>query len=91
MRLAYEMLQHLFGNLKVRNDPVSHRANRNDVAGCSAKHLFCLHPDSFDVIGRFIDSDDRGLTYHHSPPTSENKRVCSAQINSQVTRPKAGN
>ena len=59
--LADEVLKHLLRDFKVGDDTILHRANRNDVAGRTAQHVFRISPNSFDLIGYFINCNDRGF------------------------------
>ena len=50
MRLADEVLQHLFRSFKIRDDTIAHRPDRYNIAGCSAQHLLGALAYGFDLI-----------------------------------------
>ena len=65
MRLADEVLQHLFRYGEVSDDAIFEGADGCDVAGRSAEHILCFRTDCLDNAATastvFPDSDDRGF------------------------------
>ena len=65
MGLSDEVLEHLFSQVKMGNNPISHRFDGNDVHRRAAQHLLGLMSDRFHLTvgsvnshnGRFIDND----------------------------------
>ena len=59
--LLDEVRQHLLGDVEVGDDPVLHRLDGDDVAGCAAEHLLGLAADGFDPAVDLVHRDDGGL------------------------------
>src|SRR4029450_1138996 len=57
LRLADEMLKHLFGDFEIGDDTVFHRADGHNIGRCAAEHILGLRANSLDVFGYLIYSD----------------------------------
>ena len=53
-----KVLQHGLGNVKIRNDPVLHRTDRNDVARRTADHLLGFRADLQHFVSLTVHSND---------------------------------
>src|SRR6185437_12697032 len=56
-----EVPQHLLGDVEVGDDAVLERPHGEDAVGGAAEHPFGLETDAFDLAGRALDRDHRGL------------------------------
>src|SRR6266700_4063521 len=59
--LADEVLQHLLRDFEVGDHAIFHRSDSYDIAGCSSQHVFRIATYGFDLVGYFVDCDDRRL------------------------------
>ncbi len=78
------MLKHFFRYFKVGDNAVLHRADGDDVARRTAKHLFCVAPDGFNLVRNFVDRYDRRLGHDDASAFRINKRVCCSEIYCQI-------
>jgi hypothetical protein len=86
VRFADKMLEHFFRDLEIGDDAVLHRADRDDIARRPAEHFFGVAPDRFDLVGHFVDGDDRRLAHDNAASLRINERICRAEINCQIAR-----
>src|SRR4030095_1999625 len=84
LRLADEMLKHLFGDFEIGDHPVFHRADGHNIGRCATEHLFCVPAKSLDVIGYLIYSDGRGFINDDTTGLAEHERVRGSEINGQI-------
>lgn len=85
MRLPDEVLKHFLRHFKIRDDPVLHRADRDDVARRAAQHLLRVTADRLNLIRDLIDRNDRRLTHHDAPSLRINQRIGRSEIDRKVT------
>ena len=83
MSLADEVLQHLLRHLKVGDNAVLHRADRNNVARCAAKHLLCVAAYGLDLIRDLVDRNDRRFRDDDAATLCVNERIGRAEIDRQ--------
>ena len=86
MRFLNEVVEHLLGNFKIRDNTVLHRLNCYDVAGRPSEHLFGILTDGFDPPCCLIDRYNRGLVHDDALRPRIDARVSGAQVNGQVIR-----
>ena len=88
VRLLDEVGQHLLCNFEVGNNPVLHRFDGDNIAGCTAKHLLGLTSNGLDPSVDLVDGNDRRLVNNDPFATSVNTSVSCAKINGKITRKK---
>ena len=87
-----EMTHHLFGHLKVGNDPVLHGPNRHNITGRTPQHILGIlahRQDTFDRAPRHLHSDHAGLVRNNPLPLNIGQGGRGSEINGQVVREKA--
>ena len=84
MSLLNKVIQHALGDFKIRNDPVFHRANGNDITGRTAQHVFGFTAYRFDFTVVLVDSYYRRFVDDDDLTISIDQGVRGAQINGMV-------
>ena len=84
MRLLDEVIEHLLGDLEVRDDAVLHRTDGDDVARRAPEHLLGLRADGLDAVGDVVDGHDRRFANDDSLAPREDERVRRPQVHGQV-------
>jgi len=75
VRLLDEVIQHLLGDFKVRNDAVLHRLDGDDVARSAAQHLLGLFAHGLHFAGVLVDGDNGRLIDDDAFAGSEDEGV----------------
>ena len=82
VNFADEMFDHFFGHVKIRYNPVTHRAYGLDRTGCTAQHQFSVLAKSqsffltvFDLIGH-----NRRLIQNNALASDINQSIRSTQV-----------
>ena len=86
VRLLDEVAEHPLGDLEIGDHAVLHRADRLDVAGRAAEHLFRLGADRFDLVGQFVEHDDRRLAHDDAAIPGIDEGIGGAEVDRQVVR-----
>ena len=79
-----KIFQHGLSDVKIRNDPVLHGTDGNDVARRAADHLLGLRTDFQHLIGLAVHSHNGRLTDNDPFAFTMHQRICGAKINSQI-------
>ena len=83
-RFMNEIFQHGLGNIKIRDHPVLHRADRHNIARGTADHLLGFRPDLQHLIRLAVHRHHRRLPDNNAFPLTMHQRVCRAQIDPQI-------
>ncbi|MNE27567.1 hypothetical protein D3C80_1209830 [compost metagenome] len=86
MNLADEVLDHLFGDFEVGDDPVAHRTDGFHVAGRAAQHLLGFQADGVDDLAAadVAQGDDRRLVQDDALAAHVDQGVGRPQIHRDV-------
>ena len=88
MHLTNKMPQHRFGNLEVRNNTIAQRADRYNIARCSAQHTLGVITDSDDLITTSFNRYDRRLSEHDAMVFNINECVGGSKVDTNIARTK---
>ena len=80
-----EVLQHYFGDVKIRDHSVLHRLYGDDIGGRPPEHLFGLVPYGKHLLAVPVERDDRRLIDHNPAPLRIHKGIGRPEIDGQVT------
>ena len=89
VHLVDEVVQHLLGDIEVRDDPVAQRPDGDDVARRPAHHLLGLRADGQHPLGSAVNGDHRRLVDHDAAVAHVNQGVGSPQVDADVERKQA--
>ena len=84
--LADEMLDHFLGGVEIRDDAITHRADRLDAAGGPAKHEFCILANGQDFLDPVFDviRDHRRFGQNDALTLYIDQRVCCPEVDRHV-------
>ena len=88
MHLADEVLDHLLGDLEIRDDTIAHRSDRLDIAGRAAQHHLGLITDGQNlVLAPLVDDRHDGrLVEHDAPPLHIDQRISGPEVDGHIGR-----
>ena len=85
----YKVAQHRFGDLKIGDDAMAHRAYRDDVAGRAAQHSLGLFADGEDAGRAGLDRNYGRLAKDYPLVLQVYERRGSAQVDAHIIRKQA--
>ena len=88
MHLADEMLDHLFGGVKVGNHALAHGADRFDAAGGPAQHKLCVFAHGQHLFDAVLDviGDNRRFGQDDALAFDINQGVRGPEVDGHIGR-----
>ena len=88
MHFVDEVLDHLLGDIDVRDHAVAERADRLDLVGGLAHHQLGVVTDRLDLLHAVdgLDGDDRGLVQDDSASANVDERIGGSEVDRHVVR-----
>jgi hypothetical protein len=79
-RLAYEMIQHRAGPLKVSDNTIHQRRYDGNLARFAPEHSLRFFSDGNDLTIQLIDSDYRGFINYYAAAANRNNRASRPHV-----------
>jgi hypothetical protein len=83
--LGNKVLQHLLGDIEIRDDAVAQWTDGDDVSRSPPDHLFGLGADGQYTLAFALDGDDGRLVDDDSLTADHNQGVSCPQVDADVT------